>query len=73
MTVVVANLVVVTHRGVGWHSRAREHGNCNYSKQYVPEDSHDFAPFSDPAALAPRPDRWMQHDMNALWATQNFP
>jgi hypothetical protein len=45
MTVVVANLVVVTHRGVGWHSRAREHGNCNYSKQYVPEDSHDFAPF----------------------------
>ena len=45
MPMMVTDLVMVTGRGIGWHSRAREHGNCNYSKQYVPEDSHDFCTF----------------------------
>ena len=46
--VVMAQPVVVTHRGIGWRSRAREHGNCNCGKQYVPEDSHNvWHPFAN--------------------------
>jgi hypothetical protein len=43
--VVVTDLVMVTHPGVGWDSRAGKHGNCNKSEQYVPEDSHDLCTF----------------------------
>lgn len=73
MTVVMTNLVVVTHRGVGGNSRAGEHGKSYNSKQYVPEHFHDFAPSGESgAAFALRRGRWMQNDTNALWGTQNF-
>jgi hypothetical protein len=32
MAMVMADLVVVAHRGTGWHSRTREHGNSNYGE-----------------------------------------
>jgi hypothetical protein len=64
--VVVTDLVMVTHPGVGWDSRAGKHGNCNKSEQYVPKDSHDLCTFAIPVRVPAAAGRWMEHDTRLL-------